>query len=104
LVCNSVVQPAEVLAVPLLTPLPHGAARAFPVDRALEVQAHGALSDGEAVVVDVPGVDAALVPAGSAWAPGNDELLMLIDAEAAFIRALEEDDERDSGTTSAGRE
>ena len=102
LLCNPVAQPAEVLAVPLLTPLPHGAARAFPADRALEVRAHGALSDGEAVVVDVPGVNAALIPAGSAWAPDSEELLMLIDTEAAFIHALDEDDERDSGTTSAG--
>ena len=102
LVCNPVVQPAEVLAVPLLTPLPHGAARTFPADRALEVRAHGALRDGEAIVVDVPGGDAALIPAGSAWAPDSDELFMLIDAEAAFIHALDEDDERDSGTTSAG--
>ncbi len=100
LVCNPVAQPAEVLAVPLLTPLPHGAARAFPADRALEVRAHGALGDGEAVVVDVPGVDAALTPAGPAWAPGRDDLLVLLDAEAAFIAAL--DDERDGDETSAG--
>ena len=102
LVCNPVAQPAEVLAVPLLTPLPHGAARAFPSDRALKVRAHGLLSDGEAVVVDVPGVNAALTPAGPAWAPDSDELLMLIDAEAAFTHVLDEDDERDGGTTSTG--
>jgi len=102
LVCNPVAQPAEVLAVPLLTPLPHGTTHAFPADRALEVHAHGAVSDGEAVVVDVPGVNAALTPAGPAWAPDRDELLMLLDAEAAFTDALGEDDERDNDRTSAG--
>jgi hypothetical protein len=102
LVCNPVAQPAEVLAVPLLTPLPHGSARAFPTDRALEVRAHGTFSDGEAVVVDVPGVNAALTPAGPAWAPDSDELLMLLDAEAAFIDAVDEDDEREGNKTSAG--
>jgi hypothetical protein len=102
LVCNPVAQPAEVLAVPLLTPLPHGSARAFPTDRALEVRAHGTFNDGEAVVVDVPGVNAALTPAGPAWAPDSDELLMLLDAEAAFIDAVDEDDEREGDKTSAG--
>lgn len=101
LVCNPVAQPAEVLAVPLLTPLPHGAARAFPADRALEVRAHGALVDGEAVVVDVLGVDAALTPTGPAWAPAGDELLMLLDAEAAFMVALDDDDQRDGDRNSA---
>ena len=96
LLCDPAVQPAEVVAVALLAPLPHGAARAFPADRPLQVRSHGAVSDGEAVVVDVPGIDAALVPAGQAWTPDSEELLMLLDPEAAFH------DEGHSGTTSAG--
>ncbi|WP_109775823.1 hypothetical protein [Quadrisphaera granulorum] len=90
LVCDPVSQPAEVLAVPLQAPLPHGAASAFPADRALGIRARGPLRDGEAVVVHVPGVDAALVPAGPAWTPDSDDLLVLLDAETAFRRALED--------------
>jgi len=102
LVCNPVTQPAEVFAVLLLTPLPHGTAGAFPADRALEVQVHGALSASEAVVLHVPGVSAALTPAGPTWAPDGEDLLMLLDAEAAFLDVLDADDERDSDKTAAG--
>jgi len=101
LVCNPVAQPVEVLAVPLLTPLPQGTAGAFPADRALEVRAHGALSDAQAVVVHVPGLTAALTPAGPAWAPDGDELLMLLDAEAAFRGVVDEDD-RDADMAATG--
>lgn len=91
LVCDPVSQPAEVVAVPLVAPLPHGAAGAFPADRGLGVRARGRLREGEVVVVHVPGIDAALVPAGPAWTPDSDDLLVLLDAEHAFRSALDDD-------------
>lgn len=96
LVCDPVTQPAEVYAVPLLTPLPHGAAGSFRGRAGMLVQRRGALADGQTLVVDVPGVPGTLWPSGLAWRPAADELVFLLDTANALADELEdEQDEQD---------
>lgn len=97
LICDAVTQPAEIYAVPLLTPLPHGTATSFPDHSGLPVQRHGVLAVDQAVVIDVPGVTGPLWPSGAAWRPEPEELLFVLDTANALADKFgdDEDDDRD---------
>ena len=95
LVCDPVLVPVRLLAVPLRPPLPHGAAAAFPADAALELTALGRLAAGEAVVAELPGPAARrLVPIAPAAEADRGMLGVLLDSAGALARNVEEDDDR----------
>ena len=95
LVCDPVLVPVRLLAVPLRPPLPHGAAAAFPADAALDVTALGRLAAGEAVVAELPGPAARrLVPIAPAVEADRGMLGVLLDSVGALARNVEEDDDR----------
>ncbi|MGN6598241.1 MAG: hypothetical protein ACTHMW_02995, partial [Actinomycetes bacterium] len=93
LVCDPVVQPVQLYAVPVTAPLPQGAAAAFPSDSGRDVLIRGVLGDGAAVVVDVPGIAGSLWPAAPAWHPDGEELLLVLDPAAVLGHAVGEDEE-----------
>jgi hypothetical protein len=75
--------------VPLDTPLAHGTAARFVAHRPLELRLRGRLADGETVIPEVDG--AVLWPAGPAWLPDPDDLVVLLDSVGALSRSEPED-------------
>jgi hypothetical protein len=79
----------ELYAVPLETHLAHGTAARFVAHRPLELRLRGRLADGETVIPEVDG--AVLWPAGPAWLPDPDDLVVLLDSVGALSRSEPED-------------
>jgi hypothetical protein len=86
--------PPQFVLVPLLTPLPHGAAAAFASAPAPTLTVHGRLAEGEVVVIEVPGAAAPLLPSGNAELADSARLLDLLDSAGALARSLAADEDR----------
>ena len=89
LLCSPVVAPLRFAAVPLQTPLPHGAAARFAGNPGLELRLRGRPVAGETVLAEVGG--AVLRPAGPVWLPDTDELVVLLDSVGALTRSADDD-------------
>jgi hypothetical protein len=87
--CSPATSPIELFAVPLETPLPHGTAARFIAQCPLELRLRGRLADGETVIPEVGG--GMLWPAGPAWLPDPDDLVVLLDSVGALSRSSAED-------------
>jgi hypothetical protein len=87
--CSPTGSSLELYAVPLETPLPHGTAARFVAQCPLELRLRGRLADGETVIPEVGG--AVLWPAGPAWLPEPDDLVVLLDSVGALSRSSAEE-------------
>jgi hypothetical protein len=63
----------------------------------VELAARGRLAEGEPVVLEVAGSGAALFPAGPAFVPDTDTLLLLLDSAGVFSRFAADSDGDDGG-------
>jgi hypothetical protein len=86
LLADEVIEPAELWAVLLQPPLPHGTKDEF-LAGPVKGTARGRLAEDEAVVVTLTGASHALLPSSPAWRPPLEELADLLDSAGALDRA-----------------
>jgi len=93
LVCDPVIQPVELRAVPLRTPLP---AAALAAEGPLWLRTFGALTAGAAVVSELVDFERELlVPAGPVLVPDCEFVLWLLDSARYLTSEFEKTDDRD---------
>jgi hypothetical protein len=84
-VCDPLVTPAQFVAVPLATPLPHGTARIFAEAPTPLLAVHGRPADGATVVLEIPDRQVTLLPRDRAFGLEPDDLRALLDPVGILV-------------------